>query len=182
MACRYVGWRRSDVRRVQRVVSTSASGLPPLIGLEIVLVEDKSSIDHPMEAFFRRFEAESAAGATETLAALYAPAFLMAGPTGAQVVKATDLALAIPKRRQLFASAGCRSTELLSVEETRLDDRYSLVRTEWRWTFTRSGEPVVITQPSSFLVDRVAEGGKIVCYINHADVVGAMRMHGLLPA
>jgi|SRR5262245_14239945 len=139
--------------------------------------------DQSIEAFFRRFEAQSAAADAETLASFYAPAFLMAGPGGAQVVSARDLTLAIPKRRQLFAAAGCQSTELLSVEETRLDDRYSLVRTEWRWTFAGPDRAATtITQPSSFLVDRAADGGKIVCYINHADVVAAMRDRGLLPA
>ena len=137
--------------------------------------------DGSMEAFFRRFEAQNAAADLDGLTALYAPAFLKAGPDGTQVVNARDLIHAIPKRKQLFAAAGCRSTTLLSVDETRLDDRYSLVRTEWEWAFQRAdGTTAVISQPSTFIVDRAADGGKIVCYMNHGDVVAEMRACGLL--
>jgi Domain of unknown function (DUF4440) len=138
--------------------------------------------DRSMEALFRRFETLSAGADVEGLVALYAPSFLMAGPGGPQVVKASDLALAIPKRKQLFDAAGCRSTTLRSVDHTPLDDRYSLVRTEWQWTFVRAdGSSTVIALPSSFIVDRAADGGRIVCYINHADMVAIMRDRGLLP-
>jgi hypothetical protein len=69
------------------------------------------------------------------------------------------------------------------VVDTRLDDRYSLVRTEWQWTFARAdGSSTEIALPSTFIVDRAAEGGRIVCYINHADVAAIMRERGLLPA
>jgi hypothetical protein len=134
-----------------------------------------------MDAFFRQFEIRSANGDLDGLVALYAPSFLMAGPAGTQVVKASDLKAAIPKRKQLFDAAGCRSTRLVSVAETRLDDRYSLVRTVWQWTFVRADNSSTdITLPSTFVVDRVDDGGKIVCYMNHADVVAIMRERGLL--
>ena len=137
--------------------------------------------DRSMEAFFRRFEAQTATGDVEGLADLYAPSFLMAGPGGTRIVNARDLIHAIPKRKQLFDAAGCRSTTLVSVDETRLDDRYSLVRTEWEWAFQRTdGTTTAISQPSTFIVDRGADGGKIVCYMNHGDVVAEMRARGLL--
>jgi hypothetical protein len=136
-----------------------------------------------MHAFFGRFETQNASADIEGLAAMYAPSFLMAGPAGAQVVKASDLMLAVPRRKQLFAAAGCTSTTLRSVDESRLDDRYSLVRTVWQWTFARAdGTTDEITLPSSFIVDRAGEDPQIVCYINHADVVALMRERGLLPA
>jgi len=138
--------------------------------------------DRSIEALFRRFETLSAGADAEALAALYAPSFMMAGPGGPQIVRGGDLALAIPKRKQLFDAAGCRSTTLRSVDHTRLDDRYSLVRTEWQWTFVRAdGSSTEIALPSSFIVDRAADGGKIVCYINHADIVAIMRERRLLP-
>src|SRR5215468_10274636 len=120
-----------------------------------------------MQAFFERFETQNAGGNLDGLAALYAPSFLMAGPAGTRIVKASDLMAAIPRRKQLFDAAGCRSTRLRSVDETRLDARYSLVRTEWEWAFQRAdGTTAVISQPSTFIVDRAADGGKIVCYMN----------------
>lgn len=137
----------------------------------------------PMESFFRTFEQLSAASNAADLAGLYAPSFLMAGPNGSQWVRASDLQLAIPKRKALFESLGCISTHLAALEETGLDDRYSLVRTEWRWRFERSAEAAVeFMLPSSFLIDRSLNRWQIVAYIPHADVMAELRRRGLLAA
>jgi len=135
----------------------------------------------PMESFFRTFEQLSAASNAAELAGLYAPSFLLAGPNGSQVVRAGDLQHAITKRKELFESLGCTSTSLAALEETGLDDRYSLVRTEWRWRFERSAEaPVEFTLPSSFVIDRSLDRWQIVAYIPHADVLAELRRRGLL--
>lgn len=137
----------------------------------------------PMELFFQTFEQLSAASNAAELAGLYAPSFLMAGPHGSQVVRAIDLQHAIPKRKELFTSVGCTATHLTALEETVLDDRYSLVRTEWRWHFERSPEaPVAFTLPSSFVIDRSLDRWQIVAYIPHADVMAELRQRGLLAA
>jgi len=136
----------------------------------------------PMESFFRTFEQLSAAWNAAELAGLYAPSFLMAGPNGSQVVRASDLQHAIPKRKELFESLGCTSTHLAALEETGLDDRYSLVRTKWRWRFERSPAPVEFTLPSSFVIDRSLDRWQIVAYIPHADVMAELRRRGLLAA
>ena len=137
----------------------------------------------PMELFFQAFEQLSAASNAAELAGLYAPSFLMAGPNGSRVVRAIDLQHAIPKRKELFTSVGCTATHLTALEETVLDDRYSLVRTEWRWHFERSPEaPVEFTLPSSFVIDRSLERWQIVAYIPHADVMAELRRRGLLAA
>ena len=133
-------------------------------------------MDEAIDAFFRRFEQSSAAGDVDALVGLFAPSFLMAAPSGTQVVKATDMVQAIPRRKQMFAAAGCTATTLQSVVDTPLDSRYSLVRTEWQWTFERPGAAATqITLPSTFLVERAADGPRIVCYINHADVQAVLR-------
>src|SRR5882724_138956 len=93
-----------------------------------------------LRSFFRAFERENAAADVEGLARLYAPAILVAGPDGSQVVSRDDLLRAIPKRKQMFEAAGHRSTKLAGLQETRLDDRYTLARTEWQWQFVASGD------------------------------------------
>jgi hypothetical protein len=95
-------------------------------------------------------------------------------------VKASDLLLAIPKRKQLFESIGCRSTTLVSLQETRLDDRYTMVRTEWRWRFEQSAEkPLDVTLPSTFIVQRSPDGLRIVFYLRHQDIMTVLRERGL---
>jgi Domain of unknown function (DUF4440) len=137
----------------------------------------------PMESFFRTFEQLSAESNAADLAGLYAPSFLLAGPSGSQLVRAADLQHAIGKRKDLFKTLGCTSTHLATLQETVLDDRYSLVRTEWHWRFERSFEALVeFTLPSSYVIERAADRWQIVAYIPHADIMEELRRRGLLAA
>jgi hypothetical protein len=137
-----------------------------------------------LRSFFELLESKSAiASDAEALVGLYAPGFLYAGPDGTQVVKATDLSVEIPKRKQLFDSIGRRSTTRLSLHETRLDDRYTMVRTEWQWQFDRGSDlPAEITLPSTFIGERSRDGPKIVFYLAHADIMTVLRARGPLTA
>lgn len=136
-----------------------------------------------IRTFFEDFAQRNASGDAEGLVRLYAASFLMARPNGVQVVKAADLLPAIPKRKQLLAAIGCRSTTLASLQETKLDDRYSIVRTEWRWRFDRGGDgPEEITLPSTFIVQQSGEGLQIVFYLAHEDILAVLRERGWLPA
>ena len=133
-----------------------------------------------MESFFRTFEQLSAESNAAALAGLYAPSFLLAGPSGSQLVRAGDLQQAIPKRKDLFKTLGCTSTRLATLHETVLDDRYSLVRAEWQWHFERSSEaPIELTLPSSYVIERSPDRWQIVAYIPHADIMAELRRRGL---
>jgi hypothetical protein len=134
-----------------------------------------------LRSFFEAFETAGAALDVDGLARLYAPAILVAGPNGSQVVSRDDLLRAIPKRKQLFDAAGHRSTRLVGLQETKLDDRYTLARTEWRWEFARpAGPPTDLTLPSSFLVEQANSETRIVVYLMHHDVTSELRERGLL--
>ena len=135
----------------------------------------------PMESFFRTFEQLSAESKAAELASLYAPSFLLAGPSGSQLVRAADLQQAIAKRKDLFKTLGCTSTHLATLQETSLDDRYSLVRTEWHWRFEQSFQALVeFTLPSSYVIERSPNRWQIVAYIPHADIMAELRRRGWL--
>jgi len=134
-----------------------------------------------LRSFFERFQSLSADA--DALAAMYAATFIMAGPSGAQMVPSSALLGAIPKRKQLIDSAGHRQTTLVGFEEQTLTDRYSLVRAEWRWEFEpMQGPPVDLTLPATFIVDRGGEQPRIILYMNQQDIAAALRERGLLPA
>ena len=142
----------------------------------------ESTNDQTMQQFFERFERSSAAGDADALAGLFAPSFLSASADGERIVTSGELVQAIPKRKQLFEKIGHRSTTLMSVHETKLDERYSLVRTEWRWRIARGQDAATdITLPSTFIVQRANDGPRIVFYLT-GDIIGALRERGLLPA
>ena len=137
----------------------------------------------PMESFFRTFEQLSAESNAAGLVGLYAASFLLAGPSGSQLVRAADLQHAILKRKDLFKTLGCTSTHLATLQETVLDDRYSLVRAEWQWRFERSpAAQVEFTLPSSYVIERSPDRWQIVAYIPHADIMAELRRRGLLAA
>jgi hypothetical protein len=130
-----------------------------------------------IETFFSDFEKYSNQNDADRLASQYSDTFMTADSSGTRVVQATDLRAFIPKRKQLFASIGYRSTTLVSIQQTKLDDRYVLVRTEWRWQFDRDQ----ITLPSTHIVQVSGETLKIVFYLNHENIMTVLRDRGLLP-
>lgn len=139
-------------------------------------------IESSIQDFFEAFERSSAAADAESLAGMFAAVFLAAGPQGAQMVKSIDMLQVIPKRKQMLEAIGCEPASLVSLQENNLDDHYSLVRTEWRWRVKPAGlEPLEITSSSTFLIQRSDNGLRIVLYLNHADIMDALRARGWLP-
>jgi len=145
-------------------------------------MSDQKKPAEELRAFFERFQSLSAASDVERIAAMYAGSVMIAGPRGSQVVSAADLQRAIPMRRQLLESAGYQDTALVGFEEAALTDRYALVRAQFRWQFKDANlEPITVTLPSTFVVDRGGDAPRIVVYMNEQDVVSVLRDRGVLP-
>jgi len=128
----------------------------------------------PISEFFRRFE-NIGSGDAIAAASQFADVFLAAGPNGAQPVKASDFALALPKRKQFFASHGLQSTSLESVQETRLSDRYVLADTRWRMIFARDGGEERVTAESAFIIDTEQDPVRIVFYLSKQDPIAMLK-------
>jgi hypothetical protein len=112
--------------------------------------------------------------------ACFADTFLAAGPDSVSVVKAADLALALPRRKKMFEEMGCRAGTLDSVMETKLDNRYTLAQATWRMTFARGGaEPADFLISSTYIIDTRGEW-KILLYLNHQDITTLLRGQGML--
>jgi hypothetical protein len=135
-----------------------------------------------VEAFFHEFEAHSNSGDVASSVSQFADPFLSADPSGSRVVPVAALAMAIPRRKQLFDTIGRRSTSLASLEQTRLDDHHVLAKTVWRIRFDRPEGPVDITAPSTYVVRTSESPFKILFYLNHEDIMAVLRDRGLLPA
>jgi hypothetical protein len=134
-----------------------------------------------IRAFFEVFEKNSAKGDAASLAKMYSESFMVAGPYGVQVVKASDLEQIIPKRKQILHAAGCGDAKLVSLSEIRLDDHYSMVRAEWRWQVNCGDtESPEIMLPSTYIVRRSSEGLHITFYLAHGDITAVLRERGLL--
>ena len=138
--------------------------------------------------FLEEFARQTAEDDIPALVSNFADPFLFAGPTGSpQPVRSADFAAALPKRKAFFAGLGARPTELVRIDEQRLDERYVLARTTWRFSFLRENASLEQFEvDSSFLIDRGQPGDrettlKILVYLNHQDLMQMLRDGGILP-
>lgn len=133
--------------------------------------------DTRIARFFSLYARQTAENDLPAVVSHFADPFLFAGRSGTQVVRVSDFALALPKRRALFDRLGARPTELISVDDTPLDSQYVLARTKWRFSFVCDNAPDRrFDIDSSFLIDTGQPGSdeaefKILVYLSHQDVV-----------
>ena len=75
----------------------------------------------------------------DAIAASYNDPFMFAGPSGVRVVPVQPFLAALPARRAFFDQIGQLGTELVSFEETVLDEHYVVVKTQLKMRFQRPG-------------------------------------------
>jgi hypothetical protein len=138
-----------------------------------------TSATTPLSDFFATFQHNTNHGTEAETLAQFAATFVAGGPDSAKPVPAALFAPALTKRKELFARLGCRSTELVTLDETPLDARYTLARTRWRMTFSR---PDLAEQnlevASTFLIDTQTQ--QILVYLAHQDILALLRQRAIL--
>jgi hypothetical protein len=140
------------------------------------------NLSEEVQIFLEKYEANSNVGSPEEIVMQFADVFMAADPSGARAVPSSALLKAIPQRRNLFESVGSSVTTLASVERTRLDDRYVLLKTEWLVKFDRgSGRSEDLTLRSTFVLYRSDDEIKIVFFLHHQDLMSVLRERGYLP-
>ncbi|WP_433383420.1 hypothetical protein ACQPZX_21300 [Actinoplanes sp. CA-142083] len=124
-----------------------------------------TAADFRVREFFEIFAEASGELQLDLLDYCFADPFLSAGPGGTQAVPKDVFLAALPRRARAFADAGVGPAALTSLDETRLDEHYLMVRTGWdapRWD---GGAPVHLE--SSFLLHDDGDRLRIVLYLNH---------------
>ncbi len=137
-----------------------------------------STTTQSLAGFFATFQRNSDCGTEAETTAQFADTFLAGGPDGAKPVPVALFGPALTKRKELFNKLGCRSTELVSLDQTALDNRYALARTRWRMTFSRPDLPEQQFEvASTFLLDTQTQ--KILVYLAHQDILTVLRERGI---
>lgn len=138
--------------------------------------------DSAIKAFLRQFERNNNAGELEALVAQFTEVFLVAGNQEVKAVPAKAFALALPKRKQLFAELGCRSSKLISIAKTPLDSHHALVQTQWQMNFINpENRPEEVVVASKFVLTSTPDGIKILCYSPDQDIMAVLKDRGILP-
>jgi hypothetical protein len=135
-----------------------------------------------VRGFFEHYARARTIGDIDLIAAQYPDAFMVAGPKGARVAEKAKVIAAFPKGREFLQTHGHRSTAVLSVTDTSLDDHYVLARVQFAWRFeTPPAVPIDVPVDSTFVLFVTEAGFTIVFQQEHEDFQEALRSRGVLP-
>jgi hypothetical protein len=136
-----------------------------------------------VQDFFDQYARSRSALDIDLISSQYPDAFMVAGPNGARVAEKAAVLAAFPKGQEFLQALGHKSTKVLSLDETSLDQHYVLVRALFLWRFEQtSAQPIDVKVDSTFIVYLNDGALRIVFQHEHEDFQQALRASGVLPA
>ena len=136
-----------------------------------------------VQAFFDQYARSRSALDIDLIASQYPDVCMFAGPGGARVGEKAGILAAFPKGQEFLKAVGHKSTTVQSLDETRLDQHYTLVRATFVWRFeAASTQPIDVTVDSTFILYMDQGAPKIVFQQEREEFQQALRAAGVLPA
>ena len=136
-----------------------------------------------VQKFFEAYESATGSQDLDLIGSLYSETFLFGGPQGTQAVKRDDFLKVLPRRNGFFKAIGLSATTIQSIDETRLDEHYLLVKVIWLMRFEKNGSPPILDPSSAtYLLENMEDGLRIVFQIDHQNLAQRAQELGLLPA
>src|SRR5215510_6899997 len=109
--------------------------------------------DNRIKKFFEGVEQASNTLDLNLIDSQYADQFIFADPNGTRVIEKQKFLPALPKRREFFKSLGHRSTKVVSLDETRIDDQYTMVKAHFLMQFQKAdGQTVTANLDSTYIL------------------------------
>jgi len=134
-----------------------------------------------VKAFFDQYEMNIGGSDPAVIAAQYGESFVFAGPQGTQAVKRDDFVKVLPKRQGFFKSVGLRSSTVVALEETPVDDCCVLVKAQWRLRFEPAARPASDLDVSAmYLLQQYPDGLRIVFQRDYDDLTRRVQELGLV--
>jgi hypothetical protein len=133
-----------------------------------------------VEQFFARYAALSMGDDDRALAAMYAPNFFVAGPTGSGTF-ANDAKLLewLAQVRVFNRQHGMNALSPATVRETVLSPRHVLAQVRWSARFERTGSRA-IEFDVAYLLESADRSWRMLGYVSARDQEEEMRRLGLL--
>ena len=136
-----------------------------------------------VQEFFDQYARSRSAMDSDRIASQYADSCMFAGPDGARVAEKQAILAGFPKALELLKTVGHRSTKLDSLNETRVDEHYAMVRAQFVWSFEKAAAPPIDVKVDSTFILFIKDGvPKILFQHEHEDFWQALRTRGVLPA
>ena len=142
-----------------------------------------NSITPVIKEFFDRYATSRSAQDIDLIASQYPDSFMTAGPSGVRVAQKSAVLAAFPKGREFLKALGHESTEVVSLDETRMDEHYLLVRAIFVWRFRRAPMPPREAKVDSTFILYIDKGAPTIVFQHeHEDFQHVLRASGVLPA
>jgi hypothetical protein len=139
------------------------------------------TISEKLRAFFDCVEKAGNTLELGLIDAQYSDQFIFADPSGTRVIEKQKFLPALPKRQEFLKSLGHLSTRILSLEETPIDDQYTLVKAHFLMKFQKTSEEVKEANiASTYILFMKGDSPRITMQIEHEDLQQAMKDRGLL--
>ena len=133
-----------------------------------------------IDQFFTRYAALSMGDDDQATAAVYAPSFVVAGPSGSMVFANDARFLDWLAHVRVFNHAhGLRALSPAAVQETVLSPLHVLAQVRWTARFERTGDRAVDFD-IAYLLERTGESWRVLGYVSARDQEEEMRALGLL--
>jgi len=142
-----------------------------------------STVSPDLQEFFDQYAESRTVLNIDLITSQYPDSIMFAGPNGARVTEKAAILAAFPKGQEFLKALGHKSTKVLYLDESRLDDHYVLVRAQFGWCFEKSsGQPIDVKIDSTFIL--YINDGKPTIVFQHEreDFQQALRASGVLPA
>jgi hypothetical protein len=133
-----------------------------------------------VEQFFTRYAALSMGDDDRALAAMYAPSFFVAGPTGSMTF-ANDARFLewLAHVRAFNRQHGMRAVSPAAVRETVLSPLHVLAQVRWSARFEKTGDRATEFE-MAYLLETAGESWRVLGYVSARDQDEEMRALGLL--
>jgi ketosteroid isomerase-like protein len=133
--------------------------------------------------FFEQYARSRSAMDIDRIVSQYADSCMLAASDGARVAERAALRAGFTKALELLKTVGHTSTTLASLDATRVDEHYGMVRAQFVWRFERAAaRPIDVTVDSTFILHMKVGLPEIVFHHEHEDFWQSLRTHGVLPA
>lgn len=134
--------------------------------------------------FFARYEEGANSFDPDLVCSQFTAEFMGGGPGGVACFKnGDDLRTWTENRRSFFQEIGFRFATILDLEETPLDDYYTMAKVYWNMVFEKEpGRPLDFKFCITYLLFDSGSGPKVALWNSHDDEQRIMQEAGLIPA
>ncbi|MGE0360043.1 MAG: hypothetical protein AB7H93_04200 [Vicinamibacterales bacterium] len=133
-----------------------------------------------VEQFFTHYGSLSMGDDDHALAALYAPSFFVAGPSGSATFANDARFLGwLAQVRAFNQQHGLRHMSPVAVQETSLSPLHVLAHVRWSARFEKTGDRAIEFE-IAYLLERAEESWRVLGYVSARDQEEEMRALGLL--